>query len=74
MPNPRRAKCVCCGKHRDEVGELSWKGYCTDCGIELQAENAIGISTKTGPAHRRRMRGYAKWVEREALDARASAP
>jgi hypothetical protein len=73
MGDTRRAKCVCCGKHRDAVGELSWNGYCGECGIAIYTENAIGISTKTGPAHRRRMRGYAKWLEREALDARASS-
>jgi hypothetical protein len=33
------------------------------------AENADGIRTKTGDAHRRRLRGYEKWLERERLDA-----
>jgi hypothetical protein len=32
-------------------------------------EQIIGNVEKTGPAHRRRMRGYARWLEREALDA-----
>lgn len=74
MPDVRRAKCNCCGRHRDEVGELSWTGLCEDCGVTLLKENAIGISTKTGPAHRRRMRGYAKWIERESLDAQRVSP
>lgn len=37
-------------------------------------ENALGISTKSGPAHRRRLRGYAKMIEREMLDAGTSTP
>jgi len=30
-------------------------------------ENIIGVATKTGPAHKRRLRGYAAMLEREAL-------
>jgi len=68
MGDVRRANCNCCGRHRDEVGELSWTGLCGDCGVALLNENAIGISTKTGPAHRRRLRGIARYLERAALD------
>jgi len=50
------------------VGELSWTGLCGACGVALENENAIGISTKTGPAHRRRLRGIAKYLERAMLD------
>jgi len=64
----RRARCVVCKRHRDEVGELSWTGLCGECGTTIHNDNAIGISTKSGPYHRRRMRGYAIWLQRQALD------
>ena len=68
MGDTTRARCVCCGKHRDEVGVLSWQGLCGPCGLLLLEENVIGIAAKSGPAHRRRLRGYAKWLTRELVD------
>jgi hypothetical protein len=29
----KRATCRVCGRGRAEVGELSWVGYCIECGI-----------------------------------------
>jgi hypothetical protein len=74
MPDSRRAKCTCCGGHRDDVGEMSWTGLCITCGVELLAENATGIRNKSGPAHRRRLRGMARYLERAMLDERQLAP
>jgi len=74
MGDKRRANCTCCGKNRDEVGELSWSGLCGPCGAAILEENAVGISTKTGYAHRRRLRGYAEMLQRELLDERTSTP
>ena len=65
MGNPRRARCVVCKRHRDEVGELSWTGLCGECGVLIHNTAAMGISTKTGPYHELRLRGYAKMLERE---------
>lgn len=68
MGDRRRRHCVVCNRHRDEVGELSWSGLCGDCGVLIQNANAIGISTQTGPYHHKRMRGYARMLERAMLD------
>lgn len=38
----------------------------------LLEENARGIASKTGPAHRRRLRGLAEYLQREMLDAAQS--
>lgn len=35
----------------------------------LFEENARGISAGSGYAHNRRLRGYAKWLERSLNDA-----
>lgn len=70
MSGKHRARCTCCGGHKSDVGPISWGGNCRKCGLELFVENALGISNKTGPAHRRRLRGYARMIEREL---RASA-
>jgi hypothetical protein len=74
MPDRRRRHCNCCGKHVDAVGPISWRGNCANCIVLLLDENARGISAKAGPAHRRRLRGYAKWLDREALDAAQANP
>jgi hypothetical protein len=68
MPDPRRKRCVVCGRREDEVGPLSWTGKCAEDSIRILAENVYGISTKTGPAHRRRLRGIARYLERALLD------
>jgi hypothetical protein len=74
MPNYQRRHCTCCGKHDSEVGPISWLGNCTTCGQELLAENVLGISRKEGPAHMRRLRGIAKRLERDYLDALGRKP
>jgi len=73
MADKRRKTCTCCGRHTSECGPISWQGNCRECGLLLLAENIVGIATKTGPAHRRRLRGYAKMLEREALDSAADS-
>jgi tRNA G26 N,N-dimethylase Trm1 len=74
MPSDRRRNCTCCGQHDSIVGPISWRGNCRRCGQMLMVEQIVGNATKTGPAHARRLRGYAKMLERAALDAqRANA-
>lgn len=73
MGDRRRVHCVVCGKHRDEVGELSWSGLCSVDGELIMRMNALGIRDKTGPYHYKRMRGYARWLERQALDDQAAS-
>lgn len=74
MPDKRRQNCMCCGKPASEVGPISWRGNCSECGLILLYENAHGISAKQGPAHRRRLRGLAEYLQREMLDAAQSGP
>ena len=73
MPNYARKRCVICGKHASEVGPISWNGYCAEHGMALLEENIVGIATRSGPAHRRRLRGLERYLERERLDDRAPA-
>jgi hypothetical protein len=68
MPDHRRTICVCCGAHRDTVGELSWTGLCVTCGPALLEENARGIASGAGFAHKRRLRGMARYLERALID------
>jgi hypothetical protein len=72
MGNPRRTHCTCCGKHSSEVGIISWLGNCRACGKAIMNENCEQIAAKSGPAHRRRMRGYARMLERAMLDEQRS--
>lgn len=44
MPRPDVVRCKGCGKHRDEVGPLSWTRLCSDCGFERMAENVVGLA------------------------------
>ena len=74
MGDYRRKRCVICGRHRDEVGELSWSGKCTECWPPILEANALEISAGAGPGHVRRLRGYARWLERELLDAATHSP
>lgn len=68
MPDKRRKNCGCCGSHERDVGPISWQGNCRRCGQLLMVENIVGIATRTGPAHKRRLRGIIKAAERELLD------
>lgn len=66
---------MCCGKPSEEVGPISWRGNCLRCANLLLEENIVGISTQTGYAYRRQMRGVARWLERALagqLDTAAS--
>lgn len=74
MPQRTRRTCLTCGKPASEVGLISWRGNCEACGVIRFEENARGISEKRGPAHRRRLLGYAKYVERAMLDAGQARP
>ena len=35
MPDGRRRTCKVCGRHMDEVGPISWRGYCGEHGVEI---------------------------------------
>jgi hypothetical protein len=56
---------VCCGKHVDEVGPLSWTGLCSDDSKAIVLENANGIHTKSGYPYVRQLRGMLAYIEKE---------
>lgn len=68
MPDRRRRNCVTCGGHDSVVGPISWGGNCRACGLANLTDNIVGIATKTGDAHRRRLRGIQRYIDRARLD------
>ena len=42
--------------------------------MQLLVESNLQMSQKRGPAHRARLRGYAKWLERAMLDEMRAEP
>jgi len=74
MGDNRRTHCTCCGKPSSEVGIISWRGNCRGCGKAIMNENVDQIAAKSGPAHRRRLRGYARMLERAVLDDMRANP
>lgn len=65
MPQRTRATCSNCGRHRDEVGLLSWGGYCGDCGKALLLDNIEGMRYKRGAAWARQQLGTVLAVVRD---------
>ena len=55
---------MCCGKHMDEVGPISWNGNCLPCAEALLTENVTGIAEKRGYAFNRQLRGMERYVEK----------
>lgn len=74
MSDPRRKTCSCCGRNSDEVGNISWNGYCGPCGKTILFENIDGIAARSGFAHERRLRGIERYVNRARLDAQRATP
>lgn len=57
--------CTYCRKPEAEVGKLSVRGNCRECGIEAAVSNVIQQQTKSGPFHRRAVKRKAEAAERE---------
>lgn len=74
MANQTRRNCVTCGGHDSVVGTISWAGNCRECGHANLVDNIVGIATKSGDAHRRRLRGIERYVQRARLDAAETSP
>jgi len=68
MPDARRAKCQNCGKHRDDVGPLSWRGYCGPCGVALNRAASSDLHYHEGPKFQRWRAGMAASVGGVLLD------
>jgi hypothetical protein len=49
MGDARRVKCQNCGARKEDVGELSWAGYCVPCSHTLMAEAADAMKYFRGP-------------------------
>lgn len=62
MPDLRRANCKDCGKHRDEVGPISWGGLCIDCSVGNVTANITDLATHSGDGFDRWRRGMAACV------------
>jgi hypothetical protein len=68
VPDKRRSNCQLCRRHRDEVGPISWGGYCSVCGGVLYRLNMDGLHEKFGEPLRRWRRGMAKSVGAVLVD------
>ena len=64
--------CVYCCKPETEVGRLSARGNCKECGIDACVSAAIQQAAKSGPIHERAVRRKAEAAEREL--ARIASP
>jgi hypothetical protein len=59
MGDSTRASCRACGRHRDDVGPISWGGYCGDCGVAIRDKANDDLHYHRGPV-------FAKWRARMA--------
>lgn len=53
MPDPRRRSCKVCDRHESEVGPISWRGKCGDCGPRLAVEAYEDLHHHRGPVFER---------------------
>lgn len=68
MKKHRGAHCRRCGQHRDDVGQLSYNGFCDTCGVGSAAETMRQMAAKQGPkydAYRRSIIELGKRFESE---------
>ncbi len=68
MPDRRRTTCRVCGRHRDEVGAISWTGKCQFCWPVIFEQNLDGLHYHAGPYFKHWRRGMAKAVGAVLLD------
>lgn len=68
MPDSRRKTCRVCRRRVSECGELSWQGYCGECGLELLASNVHQMHDRRGPNFDRWRRAMALCVGGVLLD------
>jgi len=60
---PRRVLCVICNGHVENVGRLSKRGKCRDCGKARMFDNLDQINASAGPF-------YDHWVRRSFMASR----
>jgi hypothetical protein len=69
MPDPTRASCKRCHRHRDTVGGISWSGLCIDCAKARVGENVEGLMLMRGEPLQRWRRGMIACAGGVMLDA-----
>ncbi len=67
MPDGRRRTCRVCGRHETEVGPISWRGKCGECGPKLAHAAADDLHYHQGPK-------FEKWRQRVAASVGAVIP
>ena len=63
MSATTRATCKRCRRHKDEVGAITWEGYCSPCGKIVYTENLDQLHEKSGPY-------YLHWARRSLMASR----
>lgn len=63
MPRPKRVTCRVCDRHIDEVGPLSARGKCEQCGLERVEEAVNAMFAGRGDL-------YERWAENTAAGLR----
>lgn len=49
MAERKNVHCRSCGRHKNEAGELSWRGLCQECAILRFGENIVELRAQRGP-------------------------
>ena len=62
MGDRTRVRCQNCGAHRDNAGDISWSGLCSDCGRDRLIENLDGLHTRSGIPWQRWRFGYTRFL------------
>jgi hypothetical protein len=68
MPDWTRANCQICGKHRDDVGPITWRGYCAKCARRREVDALDDLHFHRGPTFAAWRRGMAASVGAVILD------
>lgn len=57
------ARCRFCKRHRDEVGKISRRGRCLDCGVLRSEVNARELHEHQGESYERWIAGMTRYVQ-----------
>lgn len=68
MADDRRTSCRVCGKHKNEVGAISWSGNCANCAMLKLEYNVLSIHTRSGEPFKEWRRSVAASVGAVLLD------
>lgn len=56
MTQRRNSNCRHCGRHKDDVGQISWSGSCVECATERLTGTVMSIHAGEGEA-------YDRWLK-----------